>query len=333
MIRCSLIFIIAYHGEQGMKIIFLDAGTLDYGDMDFTTLSGIGEFTAYHSTSPGDTVHRSGDADIIITNKVVLDDYTMAQCPNLRLIAVSATGVNNIDLKAAAERNIAVANVPGYSTSSVDQFTMMFILALAGNLIDYNNAARDGRWSASPFYTLGTWPTSEVADKTLGILGMGAIGSEVARLADAFRMHILALGRDGVVYDTGYERLPLRELPHRCDFISIHMPLTEENRHCIDRDFFSAMKQSAFLINMARGPIVDPDALVWALREGEIRGAALDVMEKEPPDRGDPLLSAPNLILAPHIAWAPKESRLRLLGEIVENIRAFLRGERRNTVA
>lgn len=316
-----------------MKIVFLDAGTLDYGDMDFTILSEIGGLTSYHSTTPQETVTRSSDAEIVITNKVVFDDDIMAQCPGLRLIAVSATGVNNIDLAAASRRNIAVANVPGYSTPSVAQFTMMFILALAGNLIDYSAAARDGRWSASPFYTLGTWPTCEVSGKTLGILGMGAIGTEVARLAGAFGMNILALRREGAAYNTEYERAPLQELARRSDFVSIHTPLTAENRHSIDRNFLSAMKQSAFLINMARGPIVDPDALGWALREGKIRGAALDVMEKEPPHNDDPLLSAPNLVLTPHIAWATKESRLRLLGEIAENIRAFLRGERRNTVA
>jgi glycerate dehydrogenase len=200
-------------------------------------------------------------------------------------------------------------------------------------MIRYDRACRDGTWSRSPVFTLGTWPTFDLEGKTLGILGMGAIGREVARLAMAFGMRVLALKRDGVVYGDGFERLGLHGLAERSDFVSIHLPLTEESRHLVGGDFLKTMKRTAFLINMARGPIVDPAALALALETGTIKGAALDVMEQEPPAGDDPLLSAPNLIVTPHIAWASLESRRRLVGEIASSIAAFYRGEKRNVVS
>jgi glycerate dehydrogenase len=179
---------------------------------------------------------------------------------------------------------------------------------------------------------MGTWPAFELKGKTLGIMGFGSIGKAVAKFADAFGMDAFALKREKINYDDNYPRYELYPLAERSDFVSIHMPLTSENRHIINKDFLGRMKDKSFLINMARGPLVDPQALLWALESGKLAGAAIDVMEKEPPDLNDPLLNAPNLIITPHIAWATLEARQRLVHEIAENIKAYQRGEKRNVV-
>jgi len=314
------------------EIAFLDAATVDYGDLDFAPLEKIARLVKYDITRPEEMRDRLRTAAVAVSNKCVFDEGLMRDCPDLRLIAVTATGYNNIDIDAASRLGIAVANVPGYSSSSVAQFTLACMLALATRLVDYDAAARDGRWSRSEIYTMGTWPTFELEGKVLGIMGMGAIGSEVARLARAFGMRIIALGREGVEYDGVWERVGLDGLAERSDFICVHLPLSPESRGIIGEEFLSRMKRTAFIVNMARGPIVDQAALNRALRSGLIAGAALDVMEREPPPAEEPLLSAPNCIITPHIAWASVESRRRLVGEVAANIGAFLRGERRNRV-
>ncbi len=319
--------------RMDQSIVFLDASTINYGDQDLSIFEKHGNFIAYGHTLPEETASRLRGATVAISNKVVIDRKVLDLCPDLRLIAVAATGYDNIDTIATKKRGITVANAAGYSTPSVAQFTVLFMLALACRLVEYNGAGRDGRWSASPIYTLGTWPTVELTGKVLGILGLGAIGSEVARLAGAFGMEVVALKRPGVEYRGGPPRFELYDLARHADFISLHMPLTPENRHLIDGSFFSAMKRNAFLINMARGALVDPAALASALEAGKIAGAAVDVMEKEPPDADDPLLGAPNLLITPHISWATMESRKRLLREIDANITAFLAGTPRNIVA
>ncbi len=314
------------------KIVFLDASTVDYGDLDLEIFAAHGELITYPLTRSDEREERLHDVTIAITNKVVFDAPLISKCKKLKLIAVSATGWNNIDIEAARAHGITVANVPGYSTFSVAQFTMMFILALAGNLVRYNSACHDGTWSRSSTFTLGTWPTFDLQDRVLGILGMGAIGSEVARLADSFGMRVIALRREVSRHTDSFERYSLHDLAEHSDFVSVHMPLTESTRHLIDDGFFAAMKPGAFLINMARGPIVDPAALYRALTSGKIAGAAIDVMETEPPAPDDPLLSVPNLIITPHIAWGTVESRRRLISEVAENIAAFKKGIARNVV-
>ncbi len=314
------------------KIVFLDSATVDYGDVNFSPLCQMGEFIKYPVTSPEEIAPRCVDATIAITNKVVFDQKIISSCPKLKMIAEAATGYNNIDLAEAKKRNIVVANVPGYSTATVAQLTMTFILALATNLLKYNNATHDGSWSRSPIFTIGTWPFFDLEGKTIGIMGLGAIGGEVARLCEAFGMKVVALKREDQTSGGKYPRLALYDLAKESDFISVHMPLTEYSKYLINREFFSHMKKTAFLINMARGPIVEPDSLCLALENGIIAGAAIDVMEKEPPRAEDPLLKAPNLIITPHIAWASIESRMRLLNEITENIRSFLAGVKRNVV-
>ncbi len=317
---------------MGNRIVFLDASTVDYGDIDFSPIEKLGDFTAHDLTAPKDVPARCKNASVVITNKVVFDRAMIGLCPSVKCIAAAATGYNVIDVEFAASRGIPVSNVPGYSTSSVAQITMTFILALASNLMKYNDASLNGAWSASPIFTMGTWPFAEVRGKTLGILGCGAIGSEVARLGQAFGMKAVALAREGERYGNGIERLSLAEIAACSDFVCLHMPLTDYTRGLIDSRFLGMMKPTAFLINMARGSIVDQAALKSALENGVIAGAALDVMVKEPPDRGEPLLEAPNLIVTPHIGWASLESRRRLVDEIAGNIAAFLRGGRRNVV-
>ncbi len=313
------------------EIVFLDASTVDFGDIDFSPLAEPGNLTCHDTTTSSQAAERCMNADIVITNKVVIDAALIARCHKLKMITEAATGYNNIDIAEALKRNIHVANVPGYSTGSVAQLTMTFVLALSSNLFKYDRACHDGTWSASPVFTLGTWPFSDLQGKTAGIMGYGAIGREVARLCSAFGMNVVALMRDGSS-SPDVKRLPLHELVAVSDFVLVHMPLTDYSRHIINREFLSSMKRKAFLINMARGPIVDPEALLWALQENIIAGAAIDVMENEPPDKNDPLLTAPNLIITPHIAWASVESRTRLINEVALNIKSFLDGERRNSV-
>lgn len=315
------------------RIVFLDAATVDYGDMDFSPLRAQGDLVCHPLTAPHQVAERCREARIVITNKVVFDEGVLAQCPAIAMIAEAATGYNNIDIAAATARGITVANVPGYSTGSVAQLTMAFMLALSTNLVKYNDAVHRGDWSRSPMFTMGDWPFVDLAGRTAGIMGLGAIGSAVAAICGAFGMRVIALRRGDGPAASPYERVTLDELARQADFVSIHMPLSDYSKHLVDDAFFARMKKSAFLINMARGPIVDPAALCRALESGAIAGAAVDVMEQEPPRADDPLLRAPNLIVTPHIAWASVDSRRRLIGEIAANIGAFLAGEKRNTVA
>ncbi|HOT44886.1 MAG TPA: D-2-hydroxyacid dehydrogenase [Spirochaetota bacterium] len=317
---------------MGTGIVFLDASTIDYGDIDFSEIREIGELVCHGSTSPDQVAERCAGAEIVITNKVVFSADVLSRCPGIRMIAEAATGYNNIDIAEARRRGITVANVPGYSTASVVQLTMAFILALSTHLVKYNGAAHDGTWSRSGIFTLGTWPFSDLEGKTVGIMGLGAIGKNVARICNAFGMKVIALRRGESAPESPYERVDLYDLARESDIITIHMPLSDYSRRLVDREFLSRMKQSAFLINMARGPIVEPADLCRALEQGTIAGAALDVMELEPPREDDPLLRAPNLIITPHIAWASIESRKRLVHEIAENIRGFLAGEKKNVV-
>lgn len=316
-----------------MKIVFLDSSTVDYGDIDLSLFQELGDFISYPVTDAADTVKNLQGAAVAITNKVVIDEEVIKSLPDLKLIVVSATGYNNIDISSAKAGNIRVSNVSAYSTYSTAQMTITFILALATNLIKYNEASHDGRWSRSPIFTMGDWPSFELRGKTIGILGLGSIGAQVANFCDQFGMKVIALHRDDVPYTDSIERLKIEDLAAQSDVISVHMPLTNYSRKLINRGFFEKMKPSAFFINMGRGPIVDHEALIWALENGIIAGAALDVTEKEPIDADDPLLKAPNLILTPHTAWASRESRQTLVQEIYKNIEAFQNGEERNIVA
>lgn len=318
--------------EKG-QIVFLDAGTLDYGDLTLEAIKKLGPFRAYRATLPRELEKRARQAAVVITNKCVFDDRLLSRLKALRLIAIAATGTNNVDLEAARRRGIRVTNVSRYSTETVVQCTFAFLLALAGNLVKFNRAAHT-RWSGSDFFTLPAFPLQEIHGKTLGIVGYGRIGKKVAKAARAFGMKILVARLPGRRYPEKGRgaRVSLDALFHRSDFISLHAPLTPATRNLISARNLARMKRGSFLINMARGGLVDERALARALESGHLAGAAADVLSQEPPPRNHGLLKAPNFLLTPHIAWASREARTRLIEEIARNIRAFLRGKRRNRV-
>ena len=268
-----------------------------------------------------------------------IDDAAMGHAPHLRLICIAATGTNHVDLDAARRRGIAVCNVPGYATASVVQHVFALILALSTRLPDYQQALRAGRWQQSSQFCLLDYPIREIGGKTLGIIGYGELGQAVARVAEAFGMKVkVAQYREGqsrTPFITGQIRLPLQELLPQVDILSLHCPLTPQTRGLIGPAELALMRPDALLINTARGGIVDEAALAAALCEGKLGGAGVDVLTQEPPAQGNPLLAAniPRLILTPHIAWASRESRQRLVDEVAANIRAFLQGEMRHRVA
>lgn len=316
------------------RLVFLDAGTVDYGDLSLDLLKKYDFFKAFHGTSPQQMASRLKHAQIAITNKCRFPRKLLSQLENLRGIFVTATGTNNVDLKAAKKLGIAVANVPGYSTQTVAQCTMGFILSLAGNLLRYNQVAHDGTWSRSQFFAYGAFPIREVWDKKLGIIGYGAIGKTVAKIARALGMKVMISRIPGRQYSKKESsgRYAFDQVIRQSDFVTIHVPLSSLTEDLINRRVLSRMKRGAFLINMARGGIVNEKALLQALRRGHLAGAATDVLTQEPPPKRHPLLGAPNLLMTPHVGWASIEARRRLVREVGLNIEAFLKGKKRNRV-
>lgn len=301
-------------------------------ELDFTGLTGsLPEWRLYDQTQPGEVAERIRGARVVVSNKVVLDAATIRGAEALELICVCATGTNNVDLAAATERGIPVCNVGDYAGPSVAQHTLALILGLATRWHQYDRDVMAGEWSRSPMFCLMHRPVMELHGKKLGIIGYGTLGQDVARLAQAFGMSLLvAEGRSGA--QAG--RVPLAQLLAEADVVSLHCPLTEQTRHLIDAAALRAMKQSALLVNTARGGLVDEGALREALIEGEIAGAALDVLSVEPPPVDHPLLrgDVPNLIVTPHNAWISVEARQRLLNGVVANIRAWQAGAPTNQV-
>lgn len=310
------------------RAVFLDLHPLDQGDLDLVPLEqAFGTLACHSLTLPGQVVERLRGAEVAIVNKVRLDAAVLAACPDLKLILVAATGVNNVDLAAAARQGITVCNCQGYGTASVAQHTLALLLALATRLPDYQAAVREGRWRLTPHFCLLDFPIVELDGKTLGILGHGTLGSAVARLAEAFGMRVLVGALPG--RPPRDDRLPLHELLPRVDALSLHCPLTEQTRHLIGARELAAMKPGAFLVNTARGGLVDEEALAEALRNGHLGGAATDVLVEEPPVHGNPLLAGdiPRLIVTPHSAWGSREARQRIIGQVAENARAFAAGQ------
>lgn len=316
-----------------MQGVFLDTGSLvagpgDHGDLDFAAINALPIDWHYHaSTAPGSVVERLQGSEVVVTNKVMLEAAQLARLPDLKLIAVAATGVNNVDLDAARRQNIQVCNVTGYATPSVVQHVFMLILALLRQLPAYRAAVAEGRWQQSRHFCLLDYRIDELQEKTLGIIGYGELGQAVARMGEAFGMRCLIARRSADDHRAG--RLPLSELLQKADIVSLHCPLTEETRHLIGAEQLALMKPGALLINTARGGIVDELALYEALREGHLGGAGMDVLAQEPPIADTPLLSAQldNLIVTPHIAWASRAARQRLLDQVADNIAGYLTGE------
>jgi len=318
------------------SVVFLDAAT--YGDMPLTAFTETWDCTVHPVTKPAQTAERLAGHAIAVTNKVVIDEAVLnsAAARELKLIAVAATGTDIIDKPAAAKRGVKVCNVPGYASQSVAQFAMALILELASRASSYAAAVKAGEWQKSPVFTLLTFPNMELAGKRLGIIGFGNIGKTVAQMAHGFGMEIL-IGARPIEPTAAADRVPLAELFAQADFISLHCPMTSETKNLINHQSLALMKPSAFLINTARGALIDESALIEALRTKRIAGAALDVISQEPPSAGHPIVVAAkeldNLIVTPHTAWSAREARQRLLVEVKTNIEAFLRGEPRNFVA
>ncbi len=306
-----------------MRIVFLDAATL--GDTPLEPISAFGELVCYPSSTPEEALSRVGDSEVIITNKVKITAGLLDAAPRVKLICEAATGTNNIDLDACASRGIPVRNVAGYSTDSVAQATFMHMLSLLGNAPYFDGTVKSGAYSAGGLFTDVTRPFIELSGKTLGIVGMGAIGSRVAQIARAFGMEVVYFSTSGTSHCRDYPSLPIEELLERSDVISIHAPLNPRTQDLIGEKQLRMMKPSAIILNMGRGGIIDESALAKALDEGWIAGAALDVYCAEPVPADNPLLHLKNpgkIRFPPHTAWASVEARKRLVAKIADNIAA-----------
>jgi len=316
-------------------IVLLDAVTLTReNDIDFSPIDQLGSFTSYNTTPTDEICSRIEQATIILTNKTHLGPTEIAEAPQLKLICVCATGVNNVDLDFAREHGITVCNVTGYSTPSVAQHTIGLLLNLAANLHTY--AAEPTEWAKSPFFCRLDHAIVELAGRNLGLAGAGAIGTAVGNIAQSLGMTIQVLGRSGKTKPTpeGWERLGKKEFFRTSDAVTLHCPLTEETHHLINSESLALMQPGSFLVNTGRGDLVDELALIDALRSHHLAGAALDVLSAEPPPAHHPLLdpSIPNLLITPHSAWASTESRRRLLDGVAKNIESFLEGSPANVV-
>lgn len=313
-----------------MKIVVLDGYAANPGDLSWEGIGAFGELAVYERTAPELTAERMQGAEAVFTNKTVISGEMMDACPDLKFIGVLATGVNIVDLAAARERGIVVSNVPAYSTDSVAQFTIALLLELCHHVGAHSDAVLRGAWSSSRDFCFWNYPLTELAGKTLGIIGFGQIGRKVSDIAQALGMKVVAFGHRGIraEYLTGNAKsVSLEELYARADVISLHCPLTVENKGMICRESIERMKDGVLLVNTARGPLIAEADLKDALECGKVGGAAVDVACVEPIPAVSPLLGAKNIIITPHIAWAPKEARARLMAISVENLKAYTEGK------
>lgn len=319
-----------------MKIVILDAHTTNPGDLSWDFLNKYAEeVVIYERTAPSEVIERAKGAEVLIINKTVLNKAELdALAPELKYIGLQSTGYNVVDLEAAVKHGVAVCNIPAYSTNAVAQQVFAFILHFANQVDLHSESVHNGDWCACPDFCYWNAPLSELNGKILGIIGFGSIGSRVAEIGEAFGMRILVYSRtkkDLSGFKTA-ENVDLDTLLKNSDFITCHCPLTPETTGLINKKTLSAMKQTAVLINTSRGPVVDEQALANALNADKISGAAVDVLSAEPATRDNPLLSAKNCIITPHIAWAAKETRARLISILEENLNAYLNGKPQNKV-
>lgn len=315
-------------------IVILDGYTINPGDHSWDPILEQGPTEVYDRSTREQAVQRARKADIVVTSKVEVDQEFLDQLPDLRFVALLATGYNQVDLQATAGRGIPVANVPGYSSPAVAQFAVGLLLTLCHRFEHHDAAVRDGEWTRRNDFCFWETPQRELDGRTLGIIGFGSIGRRVGRIASALGMRVLAFnpGPKPRPDYAPFDFADLHDLLSASDAVTLHCPLTEENHGMADADFFARMKPGAFFLNTARGGLVREPALIHALASGHLAGAALDVVVHEPLPPDDPLLAAPNLIVTPHMAWATLESRIRLVLEVAENIRAFRQGRPRNLV-
>lgn len=316
------------------KIVCLDGATLyPAASSQWSTLAALGDLTVYDRTAPADVVARCAGADIVLTNKVVLDAAAIAALPQLRYIGVLATGYNIVDVEAAHRHGVVVTNIPSYSTVSVAQHAIALLMAITSRVESYAATVADGHWTACADFSYRLFDWSELAGKVFGVVGFGNIGRATAAIAAALGMTVAVVtSKSADALPAGYVKMELDELFAKADVVSLHCPLTPDTRNMADARRIGLMKTSAILINTARGPLVDEQALAEALRQGRIFGAGCDVLCQEPPSASCPLIGAPNCYITPHIAWASAEARTRLLGIAETNIRAFLAGKPVNTV-
>lgn len=317
-----------------MKITILDGYALNPGDQSWDGFRKLGDLQVFDRTMVDEVVERAAGSEVVLTNKTPLPDYVIRQLPGLKYIGVLATGYNVVDVDAARQCGIVVCNIPTYGTASVAQFVFALLLELCHNVKLHADAVRAGEWSRSADWSFWKSPLMELSGKTMGIVGFGRIGRHVGRIADAMGMRVLACDTyqaDAPLY-TGFRWGALEEVLRESDVVSLHSPLLPETRGMINADSLTMMKPSAFLINTSRGPLVVDQDLADALNQGKLAGAGLDVLSIEPPLDNNPLLQAKNCLVTPHIAWATREARARLMDIAVENVSAFLAGTPRNVV-
>lgn len=316
-----------------MDIVVLDGGTTNPGDLSWAPLEALGRVTVYDSTPADCVVKRAQDAEALIVNRIVLNRAVLDALPKLRYIGTLATGYNAIDVRAAREKGVTVCNVPLYCVETVAQLTLALLLALCNRVEHLSAVTRSGGWNDAVEATHTTAPILELSGKTLGILGFGNIGRAVAQLGLALGMRVLAHSRTQRALPTGCTWCSFETLFETADVVSLHCPLTDETRGIVGASVLARMKPTALLINTARGALVDENALADALNSGRLAGAGLDVMAEEPPRPDHPLLTAKNCLITPHIAWASREARLRLIDAVAGNLRAFLAGQPVNVVS
>jgi len=316
-----------------MKIVVLDGYAANPGDISWDALNELGETEIYPRTATSEILERSKEVEIILTNKVVIDDKIMAQLPKLSYIGVLATGYNVVDIRAARKRGITVTNIPAYSTDSVAQMTFAHILNITNRVDHYAGSNREARWARNQDFCYWDTPLSEISGKTMGIVGLGNIGMKVARMAQCFGMDVFAFtGKNAADLPAGIQKTTLDGLFGISDILTLHCPLTETTCRLINTDTLKKMKHGAILINTSRGPLVDENAVAAALKSGQLAAYGADVMCQEPPKEDNPLLSEPHAFITPHIAWATYEARVRLMKTAVDNVKAFIEGEPVNVV-
>lgn len=316
-----------------MKIVDLDAHAVNPGDLSWEQFENFGELIIYERTPQEEVVNRAKDADAILINKIKITSEILEQLPKLRYIGELATGYNNIDLEAASQRNIVVSNIPAYSTMSVAQHAFALLLNVTNSVSHYAKESRSGVWSHCPDFCYWNTPLLELAGKTIGIVGFGNIGSQVAQIAHAFGMEVIAATSKTIGSLPDYvKKTTIEGLFASSDVISLHCPLTNDNFHFINEKAISFMRKGVILINTARGALIDSNAVAKALSSGHIGAYCADVMEEEPPVEQTSILSAPNAFITPHIAWASRAARLRLMDIAVDNLKAFLEGKPKNQV-
>ena len=316
-----------------MNLVVLDGHAVNPGDLSWDFLKVFGQVTVYEETVQEQVIPRIQDADIILINKIVIDEALLQACPKLKLICVLATGYNVVDCQACAKRNIPVCNVPAYGTNAVAQFTFSLLLELCNRVGHHDRLVKDGAWEKCTGFCFWDTPQMELAGKTLGIIGFGTIGRAVGRIAKAFGMQVLAYNRSRCAEGEAIgEYVDLDTLLTKADIVSLHCPLTPETTQIINRDSLAKMKDGAILLNTARGGVINEEDVRQALESGKLKGFAADVVSREPILSSNPLLGAPNCILTPHMAWAPIEARQRILDSVTASIQGYLDGKLVNSV-